>query len=151
MLSFVRRALDFHYRPQHFSLYYVFQYFLSHKEPRVKLIELHVGRAVRSDQQKRRRLHCPRNNYWCKRRTFVSFISKNWLHFQFVVLSKVRDPDATAPGITGFSIVKAFQWGDSPVGGYSLFRNAVVLSGVRSNRGSDMKPLHETTVPVYAL
>lgn len=142
VFSFVRRALEFRYRPQCVSLYKIFQYFLSHKVPGVKLIELPVDRAVRSDQHKRRRLHCPRNNYWCKR-TFVSLISKNWLNFQFVVLSKVRDPDASAPGITGFSIVEAFQWGDSPVGGYSLLRNIVVLYGVGSNRGSDMKPLRQ--------
>jgi len=80
----------------------------------------------------------------------VPLISKNWLNFQFVVLSKVRDPDASAPGITGFSIVKAFQLGDSPVGGYSLFRNTVVLSGVESNKGGDMKPLARTIVPVLA-
>ena len=80
----------------------------------------------------------------------MPLISKNWLNFQFVVLSKVRDPDASAPGITGFSIVKAFQLGDSPVGGYSLFRNTVVLSGVESNKGGDMKPLARTIVPVLA-
>ena len=141
MISFVRRALVFRYRLQNVSFYYVFQYFLSHKVPGVQLIDLPAERAVRSDQQKRRRLHCLRNNNWCKRRTVVSLISKNWLNFQFVVLSKVRDPDASAPGITGFSTVKAFQWGDSPVSGYSLFRNIVVLSGIGSHRGSDMKPL----------
>jgi hypothetical protein len=142
MISFVRRALVFRSRPQYVSFYYVFQYFLSHKVPGVKLIDLLAERAVRSDQQKWRRLHCPSNNYWCKK-TVVSLISKNWLNFQFVVLSKVRDPDASAPGITGFSIVKASQWGDSPVSGYSLFRNIVVLSGVGSNRGSDMKQVRQ--------